>query len=129
MQGELTALPGNVKIYLPSTVEGQAPASASMIDRAKSDALTMFARLFGGATCYDAQGAWVSDEHGVITENIVIVEAFATLDAIAQSMGQVLELAQQIKRTFAQESVAIERDHVLISGMIMSTDKEKRSWH
>lgn len=108
------ALSQNVRLYVPSTLNGQDKAPAQKVDRAVQDTLKRFSQWFGGATAYTALGAWFSQDRGkVITEQVVIVESFTTPEAVDNHLAQVVEWAETIKEQFAQESVAVEHDHTL----------------
>ena len=108
------SLSSNVKLYLPSTLNGSTPAPKAQIDKAIVDTLESFSQWFGGATSYQATGAWYSQDQGqVITEQVVVVEAFATSDAIGKHLDHVVAWAQTIKDTFWQENVAVEHDGIL----------------
>lgn len=108
------ALSSNVKLYVPSTLNGSDKAPAHKVNQTVQDTIKQFSQWFGGATSYQATGGWYSQEQRqVITEQVVVVEAFATSDAVDDHLDNVVTWAQTIKATFSQESVAVEHNGTL----------------
>ena len=106
----LFSLDHNIKLYIPSTINVNERANSKQyITRA----LESFSNLFGGATSYKAIGAWVSNDHGLVTENVTIVESYATAKQVEQGLQTVLELASTIKHDLRQEAVSLEYDNKL----------------
>lgn len=98
-----------IAVYIPSTVKGNQPAPANLIQKWERQAKIKLASLFGGFTAYHGQGGWFSEEHGLIEENVTIVQAFTDEQGLAK-VGQVKELAQEIAREMEQEVVSVEVD-------------------
>lgn len=106
----LFSLDHNIKLYIPSTKDiDKAADNGAYI----TEALELFGQLFGGATSYDASGAWVSQSHGLVVEAVKIVESYATSEAVAGGIESVLRLALKIKRELNQEAVSLEYDNRL----------------
>lgn len=106
----LFSLDHNIKIYIPSTKD-----VSQKIDNKKyvDSALKLFGASFGGATSYDAIGAWLSQEQGLVTEGVKIVESYATREAIEEHLGEVIAYAQQLKTELTQEAISLEYDNKL----------------
>jgi hypothetical protein len=98
-----------IAVYIPSTVKGNQPAPADLIQKWERQAKITLASLFGGFTAYHGQGGWFSPEHGLIEENVTIVQAF-TDEAGLANVGKVRELAQEIASAMEQEVVSVEVD-------------------
>lgn len=98
-----------IAVYIPSTVKGNQPAPADLIAKWERQAKIKLASLFGGFTAYHGQGGWFSDEHGLIEENVTIVQAFTDETGLAK-VEQVRELAQEIAKAMEQEVVSVEVD-------------------
>lgn len=98
-----------IAVYVPSTIRGNQPAPADLIAKWERQAKITLASLFGGFTAYHGQGGWFSPEHGLIEENVTIVQAFTDADGLAK-VGKVKELAQQIAKEMEQEVVSVEVD-------------------
>jgi len=103
-----------VKLYIPSTVNGAQSASQNLVNETIDGVVTLFSQWFGGATQEIAQGAWYSEEHGIVREPVTLVTAFCTPDALAEFEANVIQLCVAIKQKFSQESVAMERSGSLI---------------
>jgi len=121
------SLDHNIKLYIPSTKEVDKKIDTSNYQK---EALRIFSSLFGGATSYEAIGAWASEKHGliteevlivesyatkkaikkglVITEEVLIVESYATKKAIKKGLARVIKLALKIKKELKQEAVSLE---------------------
>ena len=109
LQG-LYNLDHNIKLYIPSTSKINQSASTQAYT---DEALALFGQSFGGATCYDAIGSWVSPEAGLVTEGIKIVESYASKEDITKCLKNVISLALKIKRELEQEAVSLEYDNKL----------------
>jgi len=68
-----------------------------------------FNNLCGGCTTSPAIGSWTNSEGKLINEDVSIVYAFSNKRIEKDLVG----LAEYIKQTYAQESVAIEHSGVL----------------
>jgi hypothetical protein len=63
--------------------------------------------LFGGATFYPAQGAWMSDTEGLIVEPVVCFEAFESEPGqLEAALPAVRALCEKIRVELHQECVA-----------------------
>lgn len=98
-------LSAKVAIYVPGTCGVDTATDTSfMVDRVAAALSTMF----GGATAQAANGFWCSDVAGLVKENTTIVYAFCTPAALEQHVGDVVTIAQDIKRELQQEAVSLE---------------------
>lgn len=106
----LFSLDHNIKIYIPSTKD-----VSEQIDNSEyiKQALELFGASFGGATSYDAVGAWLSQEKGLVTEGVKIVESYATREAVEEHLGSVIVFANKLKKELTQEAISIEYDNKL----------------
>lgn len=102
----------SVKLFIPSTIDVDKP-STIMQQAFERSALELFSKLFGGATSYQAMGAWSAKTGGLVTENVKIVEAFATTDAIKDGMKHVVAFAEKMKAEMRQEAVALQYQNQL----------------
>jgi len=108
----LFALEISVKLFIPSTIDINKPSTIMQAAFERS-ALELFSELFGGATSYQAVGAWSSKTGGLVTENVKIVEAFATTEAAKSGMAQVVAFAEKMKAEMRQEAVALQYQNQL----------------
>lgn len=101
-----------ISLYIPSTVDGNKPASRAMVQKWVSAAKNTFATLFGGFTAIPVQGGYISPEKGLIEENITIVYAFTDADGLKHK-ALVKALAKRIAKAMKQESVSVEVDNAI----------------
>jgi len=106
----LFSLDHNFKLYIPSTINVNERTNSRQY---VTQALQTFSDLFGGTTSYKAIGAWVSNDHGLVTENVTIVESYASAEQVENGLQTVLELANTIKHDLSQEAVSLEYDNKL----------------
>jgi hypothetical protein len=97
-----------VRLYIPSTVNDVVDCKKQKEWVAK--ALKTFARLFGGATAMQAEGAWVMEDDTLVVEPIVLVYSFTDDAGLAEQRQVVERFAQQIAVDMAQECVSVEFD-------------------
>lgn len=106
----LIELSSNVKFYVPSTANvDKVSDNSAWIDKVEN----LFSKWFGGATQYSALGCWQSPAIGLIKESIIIVESFCNEQALQTNIEKVVDLAEEVKRELAQESIAIEINNKL----------------
>ena len=109
---EFKMLNHKIAIYIPSTINGNVAAPTEMIEKWLRASKIKLASLFGGFTSYSGMGGWMSDTHGLIEEPVIIVQAFADTDGLAQ-LDQVRELAKEMASDMGQEMVSVEVDGTL----------------
>lgn len=99
-----SGLKDRIVVYVPSTVNVNQSIDNSVYVRHVMEELS---KLFGGATAYDANGAWLSDEKGLVIEQVTMVYSFTdSLDN--QKLEKVIELCEWIKEEMSQECVSLE---------------------
>ena len=104
------ALPHRVTFYCPSQdANGQVLQSATVIAQ---ETIRELAGRFGGATCQDAQGAWVNENGQVIQEAVKLIYA-AVENVTPDLMLWAENWAKHIRDKLDQESVALEIDSIL----------------
>lgn len=101
-----------VAIYVPSTVEGSKPAPAELVAKWVKASKVKLANLFGGFTAYNGHGGYFSTVHGLIEENVVIVQAHTDEEGLTK-VPEVRALALEIAKDMQQEAVSVEVDGVL----------------
>lgn len=106
----LFCLDHNIKIYIPSTVDVDEKIDNSIH---VNQALILFGDSFGGATSYDAIGAWVSTNKGLVTEAVKIVESYASRESVELHLDKVIKFANQLKKELKQEAISLEYDNKL----------------
>ena len=101
-----------IAVIVPSTVNANESASHEVIAKWIKAAKVKFARLFGGFTAHKAVGGWVSQEHGLIEENVTVVTSYTDDDGLG-FVEAVKEFAAQMAEALGQEAVSVEVDHQL----------------
>lgn len=97
-----------VSIYVPSTILDK-PAPQNVIDYYIDDTLKKLSSMFGGATRINANGCWLSDSCGLITENVTICYSFCN----KYNKRKVFEIAENLKSVFNQEAISVELNNKL----------------
>jgi hypothetical protein len=98
-------------LFVPSTLDiSQITDNSAQVQ----STLSFLGNLFGGATSSNAEGAWRSEESGLVTEQVTIVRTFVSKKALDTHLDDVLSFAAGLKRSMKQEAVAISVDHQLI---------------
>lgn len=105
------SLTHTIGIFIPSTLDvDQAVDNSGQVQ----SALELLGTLFGGATRTDAEGAWRSEDSGLVVEQVTIVRTFVTKDALDSHLEQVVDFAMALKKEMRQESIALDVDHNLV---------------
>jgi len=96
-------------VYVPSTVNVDKPLDKDQLRKAVDSVLADMSRIFGGATAWEAEGAWLSGETGqLIKERITIVYAYSAEDAAKKATSSVYEIARRLAAELRQEAVTVE---------------------
>lgn len=100
-----------VSLFVPSTMD-----VSQQVDNGQQvkEALSFLGNLFGGATSSSAEGAWRSEDDGLVTEQVTIVRTFVSRKALDTHLDDVIGFATHLKQTMKQEAVAISVDSQLI---------------
>lgn len=102
------SLGAKVALYVPSTYNGNETCPDSLRVEILDTVQSSFAQMFGGATAHEATGLWQSEELGLVSEAVTIVESFALDSDIDKCLARVVELAQDVKSQLQQEAVSLE---------------------
>lgn len=95
------------RIYIPGTVNvNKSTDNAAAV----SGCLSFLAGLFGGATSFDASGAWLSESAGLVTEKVTICYSFTNLLGFIRGRRAVLDYAKTVRDEMKQEAVSVEID-------------------
>lgn len=98
-------LRSQVKIYIPSTVDVDRECeNAEVVD----DTLSFLSKLFGGATCSEALGAWMTSSGKLVKEKVTLCFAFCDQADLMREIDRVYEYCLTVKRDMAQEAIALE---------------------
>lgn len=101
-----------IAVIIPSTINGNEKAPRDLVAKWVRTAKVLFAKFFGGYTSHLATGGWVSEEHGLIEEEVTVVASFTDDDGM-ELIESVREFAAEIAEAMYQEAVALEIDHRL----------------
>jgi len=98
-----------VAIYVPSTVEiDKKTDNSKQVD----SMLSNFSDMFGGATSTKAVGAWKTST-SLIKEEITLVFSYCTSEQLENNIGNVIILAENLKRDMSQEAISLEINNEL----------------
>lgn len=96
-----------ISVYVPATVDvaQEADNGAEVQNTA-----ALLSRLFGGATAQSVKGFWLSDTFGLVSENTVVVYAFASEGDFDAHLTEVIDACHLLKIRMSQEAIALEID-------------------
>lgn len=94
-------------IFVPSTVNVNQTVDTSQI---VNGILAQLSSQFGGASCIDVTGAWLSDSSGLVVESVKRIFCYGTdKDELFAAFSS---LAEEIKAELTQDAVLIDVDNV-----------------
>jgi hypothetical protein len=106
----LISLNQNIRIYVPLTTN----VNESFDNSEKvNETLTLLAGYFGGATTYEAFGAWLSVSGQIVKERVTICEAFCKESQVQEHIEGVYDFCLKLKTELAQEVIAFELNGVM----------------
>lgn len=101
-------LNNQVKIYLPSTKNINQPLSQEEVMLMVKDITGQLSELFGGATVFDAVGAWRTASGEVVLENIKICQCFLDKEVLQANLQTLTSICLKLKRDYTQEAISLE---------------------
>ena len=102
-----------ITITIPTTVNVNQVASPEIVRKWSNQAKRVFADLFGGFTSHNAIGGWMSQEKGLVEENVIVVSSFTNASGLNR-LSEVKAFASQMARAMTQEAVAVEVDQKMV---------------
>lgn len=93
-----------ISVYVPSTFDGDKRIDNSAYVQ---QVMKELAELFGGSTSVKASGAWISEEKGLIVENITIVYSYSD-NLTNEKIDAVINICNWLKNKLEQEAVSLE---------------------
>lgn len=100
-----------IAAFIPTTAGVDRPVDTSAyVERT----ITYFSRTFGGATSSQAQGAWASENAGIVSEVVHIVVSYTTEEDLSMHVDDVIDFVKVIKAELGQEAMAIEINQKLM---------------
>lgn len=101
----LIKLSSHVRVFVPSTINVNESTDNTIYVNEVQKSLV---ECFGGATIYNAFGAWQSLNTGIVNEKITIVESYTTTQILNEKIDTVITLCEKLKNDMHQESIALE---------------------
>lgn len=94
-----------VAVYVPSTKEIN-----KVFDNTEYLQLTIkeMSKDFGGATTQRVLGAWLSQNDGIVQEEITIVYSYCTMQQLKENLQRIKNLCEFLKNELQQEAISLE---------------------
>ena len=106
----LIVLEANVKIYIPGTIEiNKTFDNSSFVN----DTLKLLSEYFGGSTSFAAVGCWISQNNGLIKENVTICESYCKEIDLKNHIDAIIEYCENLKKELLQENISLEINNKL----------------
>lgn len=100
-----------VEIYIPTKKGNGDSIPIQLWGQWLKPVKTTFANLFGGFTSFHVRDGFMSEEHGkLIEEDIVILYSYCTEKQLRDGRAAVFGLARKLKFALVQECIAIVFD-------------------
>lgn len=100
-----------IGIFVPSTVSVDRPIDSRAYVQST---LAFLGNLFGGATGNQAEGAWSSEDSGLVVEQVTIVRSFVSKSALHARLDAVIAFVTGLKQELQQEAIAVDVDNQLM---------------
>lgn len=100
-------LSNKVGIIVPSTIGANTKGNEDTVKFNVRQVMKTLSEMFGGASTIKQEGAWVSEEHGLIVEENTLVYAYAE-ELNDSILNKVLEVAEALGQAMEQEAIAVE---------------------
>tara|TARA_B100000686_G_scaffold200782_1_gene207710 strand:+ start:197 stop:1183 length:987 start_codon:yes stop_codon:yes gene_type:complete len=107
LDGQTFEAPYEIKIYVPSTRLDTRISEAAFQNRIRVTK-SFLSHLFGGYTSVQAQGGYLSNEGGVITEPVAVVTGFANPEDYEDKLPLLERFIKSKQKRWGQESLGFE---------------------
>lgn len=101
----LISLDCKVMVFIPTTTDVNKKADNT---KEVNNCLSLLSECFGGATSTNALGCWISQNEGLVKENITLCYSYTTTDGLNQNIEKVIEFCEMLKKTMKQEAISLE---------------------
>lgn len=101
-------LPLELVVYVPSTTTADMKISDEEFESRIDYVETYLSDLFGGYSATEVEGGYVSDEKGLIQEDVMKVTAFGQVDNFEDKFNQLLHQVKMWCEEWGQESIGFE---------------------
>jgi hypothetical protein len=101
-------LPLELVVYVPSTTTADKKISDEEFESRIDYVETYLSDLFGGYSATEVEGGYVSDEKGLIQEDVMKVTAFGQVDNFEDKFNQLLHQVKIWCEEWGQESIGFE---------------------
>jgi hypothetical protein len=101
-------LPLEISVYVPSTQEASQIISKREYSQRIDEVQSFVAKLFGGFSSVSVEGGYVSDEKGLIQEDVTRVVAFASRVDFEDKLDTLLKQIVEWCGKWSQESIGFE---------------------
>ena len=101
-------LPLELVVYVPSTTTADRKISDEEFEHRIDYVETYLSDLFGGYSATEVEGGYVSDEKGLIQEDVMKVTAFGQVDNFEDKFNQLLHQVKMWCEEWGQESIGFE---------------------
>ena len=104
------SLKNKLSIYVPSTCNVN-----QVIDNTKQVEKTscFLSKLFGGCTSINASGKWISDDKGLISENITICFAYCSTKDFLKYENEIIDFLKTLCFEMSQECISVSFNNEL----------------
>lgn len=107
LEGQTFEAPYEIKIYVPSTRLDTRISEAAFQHRIRVTK-SFLSHLFGGYTSVQAQGGYMSNEDGLITEPVAVVTGFANPKDYEDKLPLLERFIKSKQKRWGQESLGFE---------------------
>ena len=101
-------LPLEVAVYVPSTKDADEAISEEEFESRVESVQKYLSDLFGGFSSNDVDGGYMSQEKGLITEEVYKVISFAQRDGFSSKMEKLVVQIKKWAKDWEQESIGLE---------------------
>jgi len=101
-------LPLEVAVYVPSTKDADEVISEEEFENRVESVQKYLSDLFGGFSSNDVDGGYMSQEKGLITEEVYKVISFAQRDNFSSKMEKLVAQINKWAKDWGQESIGLE---------------------
>jgi hypothetical protein len=101
-------LPYELAVYVPSTKDVDKNITASELRARVKEVEKYLAELFGGFTSSEKVGGYLSSKSSVVTEKVIPVTSFATMEAFKANKAKLVNKMSVWAKKWGQEAIGFE---------------------
>lgn len=123
-------LPIELAVYVPSTKDANVPVTDAQMAHRIAETQSFLSALFGGHTTVAGRGGYVSQDKGLISEPVIKITAFATVEGWTENKPVLDQWLSDKAKEWGQETIGfeVEGDFMMVNPVGVRAVFDEYQW-